>query len=140
MIDILFSILRFLNPLTYFFAYQAWRSKKRRLSVSEFAHKHKHLLVIVLDPVDDTLFMSYRDQQVLNKIKTVDGKNHHIVKRVIKASIFRHNIDKLIVALVEALKTPLHIPEVNLFFKWIDGALFKISADVAENKEKEKIK
>lgn len=134
----MFKYLNLINPLTWFFAYRTWRAKKRRLSVSEFAHKHRHLLVIVLDPETDELFMSYRDRQVLNKIKTVDGKNHHIVKRVIKASQFRHYVDQLITALVEALKTPLNIPEVNLFFKWIDGALFNIGLEVKEKKEEEK--
>lgn len=139
MMNILKIFLRLINPIAYFQAYRTWRAKKRRLAVSEFAHKHKHLLIIVLDPVTDELYMSYRDHQVLNKIKTVDGKNHHIVKRVLKASQFRSRIDQLIVALVEALKTPLNIPEVNHFIKWIDGALFNIVSDVQEDEKKEKV-
>lgn len=138
LLDMFFHLI---NPMSWIGAYRTWRNRQRRASVSDFAFKHKHLLVIVLDPIEDTMFMAHRGRQVLSQIKYPDGKSHHIVKDVIKASQFKHYIDKVIEALVEALKTPLINPAVNQFVQWVDGALFNISKTVTEDKiEKEKAK
>lgn len=129
------KFLKLINPLQWVRAYKEWRAQRRSRTVSEFAHKHKDFLVIVLDPVEDTLFMAHRDQQVFTKIKTADGKNHHIVKNVIKASQFKGNIDYLLAALAEALKSPLANPHVMEFIKWVDAAAYRLGINLRKQKE-----
>ncbi len=126
--------LNLLNPWFWYKSYRYWRATRRSLTVSEFAHKHRDFLVIVLDPVENTLYMSYRDKQVLNTIKTADGKTRHIVRDVLKASQFHRNIDYLITAIIEGLKTPLSNPAVNNFVKWVDGAVYVIAQSLKKKK------
>lgn len=129
------KILRAINPVTW---YKAWRESKRlkqQLSVSDFAHKHKHLVVIVLDPADDSLYMAYKDVQVLNKIKTADGKNHKIVKGVMSAGgQFKTKIDFFLTSMLEILKVPLNNPFMQQLVHWFDGAAFVIGKKLKDDK------
>ncbi len=131
------KILRAINPYTWYKAWKTSRLMKERLSVSEFAHKHKHLVVIILDPEEDTMFMAYHDKQVLNKIKTADGQNHRIVKGVMKAGQFKSKIDFFLVAILEILKVPLTNPYMQHFIKWLDGAVFSIGQALRKDKHNE---
>lgn len=121
------KLWRAINPFSWIIAYNTTRKHRQSRSVSDFAHKHKHLVVIVLDPEDDTMFMAYRDQQVYNKIKSADGVNHKVVKSVMKASKFKSHIDYLLVAFVEFFKVPLTNPAMQHFVKWLDAATYSIS-------------
>lgn len=128
---------RALNPFGWYAAYRTQKKFKERLAVDEFAHKHKNLVVIVLDPEDDTLFMAYRDQRVYNKIKTADGQNHHIVKSVMKAGRFKSNIDFFLVAIIEILKVKLTHPAMQDLIKWVDGATYSISQRLSKLKNED---
>lgn len=129
------NILKAINPITWYQAYKTWKNDRLTKSVSEFAHRHKNLMVIVLDPAEDTMFMAYNDQQVFNKIKTVDGKNRNIVRGVLKESQFKANIDFFLVAILEGMELTLTNPFVVDFIKWVDGATYRIAADLQTRKE-----
>lgn len=131
------KFLKAINPIVWFQAWKTSAKLKERLSVSEFAHKHKHLVVIVLDPETDEMFMAYHDVQVLNKIKTTDGQNHKIVKGVMKAGQFKSKIDFFLVALVEIMKVPLTNPLMQHFIKWADGAVCAIGRRLQKEKVNE---
>ena len=133
------KILIALNPRTWYEAYKIKKQLEKKRSASEFAHKHKNLLVIILDPEDDTMFMAYHDQQVLNSIKTIDGKNHHIVRDVMKAGRFKSSIDFFLVAILEQMKAPLTIPAVQHFVKWLDGAVYSIGQRLSKIKDEDKM-
>lgn len=105
--------------------FRTWRFKRKMLSIQEFAHTHRNYLVIVADPKDDTLFMSYRDKQVSGKIRSDDGRDHDVVKRVLKHSTFHSAIDRFLASLILRLECP--IEWFSDFGKFIDGALFNIS-------------
>jgi len=132
-------VLKIINPYFWYKSYRKWRADRRSRTVSDFAHRHKELMVIVLDPVEDTMFIAHRDKQILTKIKTADGKTHHIVKNVVKASQFKSNIDYLLTAMLEGLRASLDNPAVNQFIKWLDAAVYRIGQDLKLRKE-EKIK
>lgn len=118
-----------LNPINWI---KLFFYKRKMLTVQQFAHKHKGFLVIVCDPRDDTIFVSYRDKQVTGKIKSVDGKNHHVVKRVLKHSYFNTEIDRFLGGLMDALKSP--ISKASDFYQFIDGALYNITKALKQDK------
>ncbi len=89
---------------------------------------------MVLDPSDDSMFMSYKGVTAYNKIKTADGQDHGIVKGVLKASTFKSHIDYLIGSFVEVMKIPVKNKSVNQFLAWVDGALYNIANKVNPKK------
>lgn len=111
---------------------KAWFYKRKMLDIQQFAHSHRNYLVIICDPKDDTMFMSFRNKQISAKIKSADGINHKVVKNVLKHSTFEREIDRLLGGIIDALKTPLDIG--NHFYSFIDGALFNISKALKKNK------
>lgn len=118
--------------------YRQWRTKRFLQNVKQFAHNHKHYLVIVCDPKDDTMFMSYMDKQVAGVIKDVDGVRREVIKKVLKHSTFESAIDRFLASFMDLLKIDLIY--FSDFGKWIDGALFAISKALKEKKYgKEKI-
>lgn len=110
-----------------------WFYKRKILNIQQFAHNHRNYLVIVCDPKDDTMFVSYRNKQVSARIKSEDGLNHHVVKGVLKHSIFEREIDRYIGGLVYGLKLPLQYG--SDFYKFLDGALFNISKSLKDKKD-----
>lgn len=110
-----------------------WFYKRKIMDVQRFAHSHKNYLVIVCDPKDDTMFMSYRGKQISSQIKCMDGKNHHVLKNLLKDSTFEREIDRFIGGITDALKAPmkgLH----NTFYSWLDGGLFNIAKALKKTK------
>jgi hypothetical protein len=103
------------------------------MDVQRFAHTHKNYLVIVCDPKDDTIFVSYRDKQVAGMIKSMDGKNHKVIKNLIKHSTFDREIDRFLGGIIDVLKTPLK--SASDFLKFLDGALFNISQSLKKEKK-----
>lgn len=99
--------------------------KRKQLDIQEFCHSHRNYLVIVLDPKDDTMFVSYKDKQISGKIKSADGVERRVVKKVLKFSTFESAIDRFIGGIMDVLKLPLK--EGSDFYKFIDGALFNIA-------------
>lgn len=107
--------------------------RKRMLDVQSFAHANRSMFVIVCDPRDDTMFVSYRDKQVAGRISSMDGKNHKVVKNMLKHSTFEREIDRFIGSLIDVLKCP--IKEGNPFYQFIDGATFAIANALNRNKK-----
>lgn len=93
--------------------------------VPEFAQNHPDLLFIVCDPKTDAIFVGHKGEMVLGNIKSADGKKMQIVKSVLDHSQFAGSINHFITGLLEALQLPLKAG--NLFYQFIDGALFNIS-------------
>ena len=117
-----------------------WYYTRKMLNVQEFAHKHRDFLVIVCDPRDDTMFMSYRDKQISAKIRSMDGIDHRVVKNILRHSTFEREIDRLIGAVTDAftvkgerckecrqLVNPAQVSSFNTFIHFLDGALFRIT-------------
>lgn len=100
------------------------------LNVQDFAHHHKNFLVIVCDPNDDTMFVSYRDKQVSGKIRSMDGQDFDVVKNVLRHSHFADSFDLFVAGVLDVLKAPLTNPHVNEFVKFLDAALYRISKSI----------
>lgn len=118
------------KPVAKLSWYQRLKLRKhdrKTRAVTTFAHRHRNLLVIVMDPSDDTVFASYKDRQVYNKLKTADGENHRIIKSVLKMSSFRSRIDYFLTSFVDIMQTPIKHPDVNQLMAWIDGAVYNIA-------------
>ncbi len=128
------KFLRAINPIVWIQAYIESRKLKQRLSVSDFAHKHRNLVVIVLDPETDELYMAYRDVQVLNVIKSADGRKQNIVKGLMKAGQFKSKIDAFLIEIIEWLKIPIKNESMQHFLKWLDGATFAIGKRLKDDK------
>jgi len=115
----------------YYFV-EPFRKKKREKSVGEFLIDNKRLLIIVADPQTDKLIMGYKGKIAVSKIKTHDGKNGHIVRKMLKHSQFKNNIDQFLQGLSTAMKLKvLETLENNQFLHWIDGAIYNISKSLS---------
>ena len=112
---------------------KTWFFKRKILNIQQFAHEHRNYLVIVCDPKDDTMFISFRDKQVTGRIRSADGLDHHVVRGVLKHSIFEREVDRFIGALMDILKTSLSWG--NCFYQFVDGALFQISKSLKLKKD-----
>jgi len=106
--------------------------QKKLLNVQEFAHSHRNYLVIVCDPTDDSMFMSYRDKQISSKFGSASGQKTHIVKRMLKASTFERDIDKFIIGVAEKLKVPLDAGKT--FYAFLDGGISNIAKSLKKSK------
>lgn len=104
--------------------WERWRVKTREKSIGTFMTENKRLLVIVCDPQTDKMMMSYKGQFVVSQIKK-EGKRGHIVRKMLKYSQFKNNIDGFIQSLSESLL--ISIQEGNQFFQWVDGAIYNIA-------------
>jgi hypothetical protein len=114
-----------------------WKLKEaKQLEVQKFAQAHKDLLIIVLNPKDDKLFMAHGGLQILSQVKSASGKNEHLVKNLLKHSRFESNIDKFITILADSLQLPLR--KANSFYQWIDGALFNLTKALKHKRDGKK--
>lgn len=111
------------------------RKKKLGMSVPEFVSANKDLLIIVADPKTDSIYVAYNNKIVAGNIKSADGKKLHVVRSVLKDSLFQKNIDLFIASIVDTIKLPLR--KGNQFFMFLDGAIFNIAKSLAK---KNKIK
>lgn len=111
--------------------FKKWR-EMRQLTVQEFARRNRSYLVIVLDPKDDTLFMSHRGKQVYNHIKSFDGKRRNVVKGVLKHSRFASKIDQFLFVMADSLQLP--VAKAQDFYQWLDGAIHVISKSLWKGK------
>jgi len=102
--------------------------KGRERQIGEFLIDNKRLLIIVADPQTDKLIMGYKGKIVVSKIKSEDGKQGHIVRKMLKSSQFKNNIDQFLQGLSDAMQLKImKNMENNRFFHWVDGALYNIS-------------
>lgn len=110
-----------------FFTQQRREQKEaaQDIKIGDFILKNKNLLVIVCDPKSDKLLAAYKGKVVVNQIRSAGGKEEDVVKTVLKHSTFKRYIDHLILAIAYSLE--MKIEQGNLFFQWIDGALFALS-------------
>lgn len=102
-------------------------STRRMLNIQDFAHANKNLLVIVADPQDDTIFVSFKDKQVAGKIKSADGIDYQVVKRLMRGSSFESNIERFIGALIDIIRTPLTTQQVSDFYKMVGDSIYVIT-------------
>jgi len=109
-----------------------WWYEHKMLNVQRFAHAHRNMLIIVCDPRDDTMFISYRDKNVTGRVSSQDGIDHRVVRNVLKHSTFNREIDRLLGGIIDVLRTPLDIG--NMFYSFIDGALFAITKALHQEK------
>ena len=79
---------------------ERWTLTKRYKTAAEFMMDNKRLLVIVCDPQTDKMMMSYKGKYVSSRI-VKDGKKGHVVRKMLKHSQFKNNIDGFIQALSE---------------------------------------
>lgn len=101
--------------------------KKQRYEVGEFAHANSNLLVIVMDPKDDSIFCAYNNRVAGGRIKMPDGKQSHVVRDLLKQSRFASNIDGTLMSIMDTLQLRRLSWSVNNVLQFIDGALWNIS-------------
>ena len=111
-----------------------WVLKKKMLSIQEFAQANRSYLVMVCDPLDDTVFMSYQGKQVAGRLRSEDGKHGEVLKGVLKHSTFEKEIDRFLGGIINLLQ--LSVMKGNQFYQFIDGALFNIARAAQKKKGK----
>lgn len=114
-----------------------WRSRRFMVSVGDFAHANKHLLIIVADPKDNTLVVAYKDKLCGGIISSEDGSNLEVVKNVLKASKFDKGnaIDRLLTAIALEFEVAVSNKYMQEFLKFIDGALYRITKALKHQKD-----
>ncbi len=108
------------------------RSARKALDIHEFAQRHRSYVVIVCDPKDDSIHVSYRGRIASGRMRSTDGLNHHVLKNMMKFSTFDREIDRFIGGLMEVIQVPLKAG--NVFYSLLDGFLFNISKKIYEDK------
>lgn len=102
------------------------RKEAKEIAIKDFLHEHlSDKLLIIADPKDDSVYVKYGKAYVLTNLKSMDGKNHKVIKHCLKHSRFKSNIDKLLVGLAEAMQ--LSIPDGNELWKIIDASCYNIA-------------
>jgi len=113
--------------LKYYFI-EPFRKKAREKCIGDFMIDNKRLLIIVADPQTDKLMMSYKGKVVVSKIKGADGKQKHIVRKMLKHSQFNNNIDQFLQGISDAMRLRImKNMDNNRFFQWVDGSIYNIS-------------
>ena len=100
---------------------------KAELTVGEFASNNPDLVVMVLNPKDDTVFVGFKNKVVYAKIKNATGKKVRVVKSLLYESQFKDSMDGILVSLVDIFKVGIRLPAFNQVAQILDGALFNIS-------------
>lgn len=114
-----------LKKITTLFRFAFDSDYYKKISISEFAHAHPDLLIIIGNPKTDQLFAAHKNKFVNSIIRDPKGKRTHVVQEVLSHSLFKKGIDSFIVSLVESLHLPLR--HGNQFFNFVDGAFFNIA-------------
>lgn len=110
------------------------RKKEEAISIGEFAHQHKNLIIIVADPKDDTIFAAYNDRFASGKLKTSAGKDARIIRDMMaNTALFDSNIDRFLMGLTDVLKIRRLSYGVNNFLQYLDGALYNIAMKHRKN-------
>lgn len=104
--------------------------RRKMLNVQDFAHDNRNLLVIVADPQDDTIFVAYKDKQVSGRIKSMDGIDYQVVKKLLKGSQFESHIERFIGALIDIIRTPLTRQQVSEFYKFVGDSIYVITQNL----------
>ena len=110
---------------------------KAELTMGEFAANNPDLVVIVLNPKDDTVFVGLRNKVVYSKIKNATGKKQRVIRSLLWESQFKDSMDGIVVALVDVFKVPLRLPAFNQVAQVLDGALFNISKSLRKKPAKD---
>lgn len=113
------------NPIAYF---KNKRTEKNAQTFAAFAHEHKDLVLISLDPKTDEIIVSFKDKYVRTHIKNATGKlKSGVVRSLMYESQFKDSMDGVIVALVDILKVHMRLPAFSQVGNVLDGALYNIS-------------
>lgn len=109
------------------------RENRHLYTLSEFGHTNPDLLIIVCDPATDRMYAMYKNRFVNTKIKSNTGKSTHVVRDVLRYSLFEKNVDSFLGTIVEFLHLP--IMKGNQFYKVIDGFLYNIAKSLLKAKK-----
>lgn len=113
------------------------RDKANMLTIPEFLHANKDLLIIICDPKTDKIIASYRDKHVTGQIKSPLGKKSKVVKDVLKYSRFNESVDQWLTSIMETLHLPTW--KANSFFQFLDGALYAIAKSLRKKRTNERV-
>lgn len=106
---------------------------RQNYEVGEFAHANENLIIIAMDPKDDSIFVAYNNRFVGGRIKNADGKKAHIVKDLLKHSLFDSTVDGVLMSLMDTFKIRRLTAGVNNVMQFLDGALYKIAQSHRKN-------
>lgn len=109
---------------------------KAELTVGEFAANNPDLVVMVLNPKDDSVFVGFKNKVVYGKIKSAEGKKVRVVKALMYESQFKDSMDGVLVALVDIFKVGIRMPAFNQVAQVLDGALYNISKSLRKRTAK----
>lgn len=109
-----------------YFKNKKGRQEYLRTMLGAFASENKDLLIIVGDPESDFMFVGYKDKMVLGKIKSLDGKEMHIIKDVLKRSAVKSQFDLALELFLSGMSDLLKLgmKEANQFYSFISNVLF----------------
>lgn len=96
-------------------------------TVPDFAHAHRDLILIAMDPKTDEVFVCYQDKAVRGRIRSADGKKTRVLRALLWESQFQSSMDGVLVALVDIFKVGVRLPAFNQMAQTLDGALYNIS-------------
>ena len=118
-------------------AWKEYRIRRFMVSVGAFAHANPNLLLILGDPKDNTLYISYKDKHCGGIISSEDGKDYKVVENVLKASKFDKQgmSDRFLVALATEMQVAFANPYFQELAKFVDGALYNITKQLKFKKD-----
>lgn len=100
---------------------------RAELTMGEYAAENPDVVVMVLNPKDDSVFVGFKGKVVYGKIKSAEGKKTKVVRSLLWESQFKDSMDGILVSLVDIFKVPLRLPAFNQVAQVLDGALYNIS-------------
>lgn len=100
---------------------------KQKYEVGEFAHANSNLLIIVMDPKDDTIFVAHKNRVAGGRIKAPDGSKSFVIQDLLKNSRFDKTIDGVLMGIMEVLQIKRMQRATNTVMQFLDGALFNIA-------------
>ena len=80
---------------------------------------NEDLLIILADPKTDTLVAAYKGKFVMDKIVSTEGKELNVVKKVLKHSLFKKNIETFVAKLCSVIQYKQKSIDADQFFMWI---------------------
>ncbi len=109
---------------------KVYSNRRQRLAftIPEFAHTHPDLIITVMDPKTDEMFVCYKDKMVRGAIKSAQkGGKAYVLAGLMRESTFEASMDGVVVALLDLFKVTIKLKFFNQMAQALDGALYNIS-------------
>lgn len=101
------------------------------MTIPEFTHRHKDLLIIIADPKTDEIYCSYGDKNVRGQIGEKGNIKVGVVRDILKKGRFQTKIDAFMIELAGALKG--FTGRAKFFYSGVRDALWAVASSAKKN-------